>query len=82
MGTYTDNTETDSNNYLDYNWTRIRGVDGQDGSDGDSMYLHIAYATNSDGSSGFSLTYTGVEKYIGTYTDTLVADSTVANKYE
>ena len=81
IGTYSDFTASDSTNYIDYTWTRIRGNDGVDGVNGQSMYLHIAYATNSNGSSGFSLTYTGVETYIGTYTNTNVTDSTNPNSY-
>ena len=84
IGQYVDFTEEDSSNYQDYKWTKIQGPigpAGEDGSDGQSMYIHIAYATNSTGSAGFSLTYTGVETYIGTYTDTIEEDSNNANMY-
>ena len=35
LGSYTDNTETDSLNPQDYSWARIQGPQGEPGSDGD-----------------------------------------------
>ena len=34
IGTYTDTLEQDSNNWQNYNWTKIKGEEGQDGTDG------------------------------------------------
>ena len=52
------------------------------GGQGIRTYVHYAYALNADGSSGFSVTYTGSEIYIGILTDTIVADSTDYLDYE
>lgn len=52
------------------------GAPGPPGEDGVSTYVHIAYATNSTGTSGFSTTDGVGKTYIGTYTDTTPADST------
>lgn len=57
----------------------VRGADGADGSDGvdgTSAYLHIAYATAADGSTGFSTTDSVNKTYIGQYTNTIATDST------
>ena len=35
MGVYSDNTETDSQDYHDYSWTKIKGENGANGSKGD-----------------------------------------------
>ena len=35
MGVYSDNTETDSQDYHDYSWTKIKGENGADGRKGD-----------------------------------------------
>jgi hypothetical protein len=58
------------------------GADGNDGNDGLPSYIHYAYANDINGSSGFSLTYTGSETYVGWYTDFTEADSTDPSKYE
>jgi hypothetical protein len=56
--------------------------DGQGGASGLNAYIHYAYATASDGSSGFTLTYTGSETYIGFYTDNTELDSTNYSDYQ
>ena len=82
IGTYTDFTATDSTNPAVYTWSLFRGsngangIDGGRGADGISTYVHIAYATNSTGTTGFSTTDGTGKTYIGTYTDTTLADST------
>jgi hypothetical protein len=58
------------------------GIDGNDGTDGLNAYVHYAYSTSSDGSSGFSLTYTGVENYVGWYSDFSETDSDDYTDYE
>lgn len=82
IGVYSDSVQADSTNPAKYDWSRFVGQDGKDGTDGVSTYLHIAYATNATGTQGFSLTYTGIESFIGTYLDNVEADSTNPNRYE
>lgn len=87
IGMYVDHTETDSTDPTKYNWTLIKGADGSQGiqgpkgDDGKTPYLHIAYATNSTGTSGFSTTDSIGKTYIGQYTDFISADSTDPSKY-
>ena len=50
-------------------------------SDGQTSYLHIAYATNATGTTGFSTTVSAGKTYIGQYTDFVAADSTTPSKY-
>lgn len=57
------------------------GAQGSSGIDGQTPYLHIAYANSSTGESGFTVTGTGVETYIGQYTDFISIDSTDYTKY-
>ncbi|MDO5373023.1 MAG: hypothetical protein Q4F10_06180 [Corynebacterium glutamicum] len=54
---------------------------GDAGAPGGTTYLHVAYATSADGSSGFSTTDPAGKTYIGTYTDFVEADSTDHTKY-
>ena len=85
VGWYSDYTLEDSKDPTDYKWSLFKGADGangQDGSDGLPAYIHYAYSTSSNGSTGFSLTYTGVENYIGWYTNFTKADSTNYKDYE
>ena len=87
IGMYVDNTQADSEDYTKYNWTKIKGEDGDQGiqgpkgADGKTPYLHIAYANSADGVSGFSTTDATDKLYIGTYTDFTAADSTTPSKY-
>lgn len=57
------------------------GIPGQAGADGKTSYLHIAYATNSTGTSGFDVSNATGKTYIGQYTDFTIADSTDPSKY-
>ena len=57
------------------------GAPGAKGADGKTSYLHIAYANNSTGTSGFSTTDATNKLYIGQYTDFVQADSTDPSKY-
>lgn len=88
IGMYVDDVVTDSNDPTKYKWTLIKGQDGSQGiqgpagADGQTPYLHIAYATNSTGTSGFSTTDTLGKTFIGTYTDYTSADSTDPTKYK
>lgn len=88
IGMYVDFTEADSTNPGLYKWTLIKGADGTQGTpgpkgdDGQTPYLHIAYATNSTGTAGFSTTVSDGKTYIGQYTDFIAADSTTPSKYK
>lgn len=85
LGIYTDFISADSTDPLDYEWTLIKGADGVDGADGNdglNAYVHYAYATDINGTTGFSLTYTGVETHVGWYSDFTAEDSTDPTKYE
>jgi phage minor structural protein len=87
VGMYVDFNATDSTNPSSYKWTLIKGSDGsdgiagKDGADGRTPYLHIAYANNSTGTSGFSTTVSTGKTYIGQYTDFTQADSTNPASY-
>ena len=70
-----DTSVVDIGNPANFAWSYIEGppaTDGDKGDDGTPAYMHIAYADNADGSSGFNFT-TG--RYIGVYTDAIVTDS-------
>ncbi|MGX8233946.1 phage tail spike protein [Bacillus subtilis] len=87
IGMYTSFESTDSTEPSDYNWTLIKGADGEKGiqgpkgDDGRTPYLHIAYANSPDGTSGFSTTDSTGKLYIGQYTDFTETDSTDPKKY-
>ena len=61
---YVDTLLSDSSDPEDYNWTLIKGDPGQAGL---NSYLHIAYANNSTGTSGFSTTVSVGKTYLGQY---------------
>lgn len=88
IGMYVDFNSDDSSNPALYKWTLIKGADGSQGTpgakgaDGQTPYLHIAYATNSTGTAGFSTTDSAGKTYIGQYTDFVAADSTTPSKYK
>ena len=85
---YVDEVEADSTDPTKYAWTKIKGADGtqgiqgKPGADGKTPYLHIAYATSSDGKTEFSITESAGRTYIGVYTDYTKADSTDPSKYK
>lgn len=88
IGMYTDFSATDSTDATKYKWTLIKGADGSQGvqgpvgANGQTPYFHVAYATNSTGTAGFSTTTATGKTYIGTYTDFTSADSTDPAKYK
>lgn len=88
IGMYVDEVEADSTDPTKYAWTKIKGADGtqgiqgKPGADGKTPYLHIAYATSSDGKTGFSITESTGKTYIGVHTDYTKADSTDPTKYK
>lgn len=59
-----------------------QGVPGKAGADGKTPYVHFAYANSADGQTDFSTTQTGNKRYLGTYTDYAVADSTDPARYK
>lgn len=78
-------TETPSDNPKDYIWSRFRGEDGADGigipgENGETSYIHTAYANSIDGTVDFSTTDTD-RIYIGHYSDFEKADSADPSKY-
>ena len=90
IGTYVDFTEADSSDPSDYTWVLTKGaqgdkgdqgIPGNNGADGQTSYLHIAYANSSDGTSGFSVSDSTGKLYIGQYVDFIQADSTDPKKY-
>ena len=88
IGMYVDSTEEDSEDPTKYNWSLIKGADGNNGiqgptgEDGKTAYLHIAYATSEDGSEGFSTIVSEGKTYIGQYTDNELEDSGLYTKYK
>ena len=81
IGMYVDNIKEDSEDYDTYNWSLIKGADGDKGipgvkgADGKTSYLPIAYANSPDGADGFDTTASIGKTYIGQYTDFLEDDS-------
>ena len=78
-------TETPSDNPKDYIWSRFRGEDGADGigipgENGETSYIHTAYANSPDGTKDFSTTDSD-RIYIGHYTDFEKPDSSDPTKY-
>lgn len=87
LGTYVDNVKADSTDPSKYQWSLIKGADGEDGvpgrngTDGKTYYLHIAYATSADGKQGFSVSYGAGKIYIGQCVDLNVKDPTDPSAY-
>ena len=87
IGVLTDFNLNDSTNYADYTWSLAKGADGAQGiqgpvgPDGRTSYVHFAYATSANGSTGFSTTDPTGASYIGTYTDFTINDSTDYKSY-
>lgn len=83
---YNKTTAIESNNYADYNWTLIRGPEGQQGvpgppgADGEQTYVWIKYAINASGT-GMSNSPTGMD-YIGfAYNKTTSVESNDPDDY-
>jgi hypothetical protein len=85
IGTYVNSIAADATSGSGlWNWqlvegsqgpTGSQGLAGNNGDNGQTSYLHIAYATSSNGASGFSTTVSAGKTYIGQYTDFNVNDS-------
>lgn len=91
MGVLVDRNIQDSQNYQDYQWSKIKGeqgikgdqgVPGKNGIDGRTTYFHTAFANSSDGSIDFSTTDYENKEYLGQYTDFTEADSTNYRDYQ
>jgi len=88
IGLYQDFIREDSPEPSKYRWTRWKGQDGEQGlpgkpgADGRTPYVHFAYANSADGRSDFSLANSSGKKYIGTYTDFEVGDSSDPGRYK
>ena len=87
IGTYVDFTEVDSNDPADYKWSKFQGdpgaqgIPGQNGENGMTSYLHIAYANSADGHTDFSVSNSTGRAYMGVYVDFNQADSTDPEDY-
>ena len=79
--TYTDSTTTTAYAVGRMGTNGANGTPGTPGADGATTYLHVAYSTAADGSTGFSTTDPSGRTYLGTYTDTTEADSTSPSAY-
>ncbi|MFV4981502.1 hypothetical protein [Lactobacillus delbrueckii] len=58
-----------------------QGVPGPKGADGQTTYVHVAYADSADGKSNFSVNYFADALYIGVLTDYTQADSMDYTQY-
>lgn len=61
IGTAVTDSATAPTNYTAYTWMRLSGIDGTNGVDGTSQFIHIRYSANASGSP----MSTTVNKYIG-----------------
>lgn len=85
LGVYTDNTAADSTNPSSYSWSLIKGADGQNGQnglDGETAYVHTAWANSADGTTDFSTSVSAGKSYLGIYSDFIEADSTNPASYK
>lgn len=87
IGTYVDFTEADSNDPSDYTWSKFQGdpgaqgIPGQNGENGMTSYLHIAYANSADGHTDFSVSDSTGRAYMGVYVDFNQDDSSDPEDY-
>ena len=79
--TYTDSTTSTIYSIGKSGVDGSNGAPGTPGEDGQTSYLHTAYSTAADGSTGFSTTDPTGKTYLGTYTDFTAADSTTPGDY-
>lgn len=76
-------SQNESNNPQDYQWSKYRGDDGTpgvDGADGKTTYFHVKYSAVQNPTSSWEMTETP-SKYIGTYVDFTMQDSTNPSDY-
>lgn len=73
----------ESSNPREYQWSKYRGDDGTpgiNGEDGKTTYFHVKYSSVPNPTSSWEMTETP-SKYIGTYVDFLMQDSTNPRDY-
>ena len=80
IGFYTDSIEEDSTDYARYSWSRIRGADGTNGSDGRTSQFHIKFSDVPYPLLSSQINEVGGE-YIGTYCDYNVQNSNDPTRY-
>ena len=86
LGTCTTNSATAPTDFNEYQWSKIKGEDGQDGIpgengiDGKTTYFHVKYASVENPTTN-QMTETP-SKYIGTYVDYIEEDSTDPKDYK
>lgn len=61
--------------------TGDQGIPGPKGDNGQTTYVHFAYANSADGSANFNVSYFSNALYVGTYTDYTPTDSGDYTKY-
>lgn len=61
--------------------TGDQGIPGPKGADGQTTYVHFAYANSADGNTNFNTSYFSNALYVGTYTDYTPTDSGDYTKY-
>lgn len=61
--------------------TGDQGIPGPKGVDGQTTYVHFAYANSADGKTNFNTSYFNDAIYVGTYTDYTQTDSNDYTKY-
>lgn len=66
LGQCTDTNATAPTEPSAYKWTKIEGASGKDG---ESSYVHIAYANSADGTLDFSTSISAGKKYLGQCVD-------------
>ncbi|MHC6158557.1 collagen-like triple helix repeat-containing protein [Lactobacillus delbrueckii subsp. lactis] len=87
IGVLTDYTQDDSTDYTQYTWSRLKGERGDQGAlgpkgdNGQTTYVHFAYANSADGNTNFNTSYFSNALYVGTYTDYTQTDSNDYTKY-
>lgn len=85
LGTYTDNTQADSQTYSDYSWSLIKGADGTDGADGNGIQsVTVTYGLSASASTRPTSWQTTIPsasqgEYIWTRTVTDYTDASVAD---
>ena len=61
--------------------TGAQGIQGPKGANGQTTYVHFAYANSADGKTNFNVSYFDNALYVGTYTDYTQTDSNDYTKY-
>lgn len=72
-GEYVDTFYNGSDEPNKYTWTYFRGGDGEAGENGQTSYVHTAYAYSSDGTDRFTLDYPNLNLLEGTREDKVIS---------